>query len=149
MLVSSWSFCLVEFNDGRSKVGPNTMAKLWSDILFSLSWSWTLPRRKDKRNHHFNKHSDSKFDVMLYTHLKRWSKMKLMVTLFWGGTSTKIFDNSWLSSFSLILLNWLNVSMNRRYNTSVNSVSGSSRKYALKIPVTEWTSTSFKNCSAS
>lgn len=42
-----------------------------------------------------------------------------------------------LSSFSLMLLNLLNVSMNFRYNVSVNNVSGNSRRYDLKMPVTE------------
>lgn len=63
--------------------------------------------------------------------------MKLMVVLFGGATSTNIPCNALLSSFSLMLLNLLNVSMNLRYSTSVNNVSGNSRKYDLKIPVTE------------
>lgn len=50
VLVSSWSFCLVELNAGRSSVGPNTMAKLCSDILFSLSCSWTLDNGREEKS---------------------------------------------------------------------------------------------------
>lgn len=37
VLVSNWSFCFVEFIDVRNSVGPNTIARLCKDILFSFS----------------------------------------------------------------------------------------------------------------
>lgn len=83
------------------------------------------------------------------TYFNKWSKMKQIDIRFWAGISLNIVCSSTDNSFSLILLNLLNVSMNFRYNISVNSVSGSSRKNDLKIPVTEWMSTSLSNCSAS
>lgn len=50
VLVSSWSFCLGAFRAGRSKVGPNTIAKLWRDILFSFSCWWALFIQKKSHN---------------------------------------------------------------------------------------------------
>lgn len=42
VLDSSRSFCLALCGPGRSKVGPNTIAKLCNDILFSASCVQTL-----------------------------------------------------------------------------------------------------------
>lgn len=149
VLASSWSFCLVAFNAGRNNVGPNTIAKLCSDILFSFS-CWCTLCLKDEfsiSNNYILKIEQNSRDK--WTYFNKWSKMKLMVDLLCIGISAKIFCSSWLSSFSLMLLNLLNVSMSRRYRTSVNRVSGNSRRYDLKMPVTEWMSTSFNSCSAS
>lgn len=42
VLDSSRSFCLVDCGAGRRRVGPNTIARLCNDILFSASWWFIL-----------------------------------------------------------------------------------------------------------
>lgn len=150
VLASNWSFCFVVFIAGRSSVGPNTIARLCKDILFSFSCWWTLKMeykyfllRAKFGGFFFQKPWE------FWTHLNKWSNMKFIVFLLCGGTSPKIFCSSVFKSASLMLLNLLNVSIKRRYRISVNRVSGNSRKNDLNMPVTEWMSTSFNSCSAS
>lgn len=38
---------LLSFSEGLSNVGPNTVARLWRDILLILSFSATLIREED------------------------------------------------------------------------------------------------------
>lgn len=40
---------LLSFSEGLSNVGPNTVAKLWRDILLTLSFSATLDRRRSQQ----------------------------------------------------------------------------------------------------
>ncbi|EGW02536.1 hypothetical protein I79_012120 [Cricetulus griseus] len=37
---------LLSFSEGRSSVGPKTVARLWRDILFTVSFSATLCNAK-------------------------------------------------------------------------------------------------------
>lgn len=149
VLACNWSFGLVVFNADRNKVGPNTTAKLRKDILFSFSYRWILFLNftKEKKNDVISK--SNSISTIISTHFNKWSRTKSMMNLFWAGTSSKMSINSWLSSSSLSLLCSLNVSINRRYRTSLKRVSGDSRRNALKMPVTEWISTAFKSVFAS
>lgn len=54
-----------------------------------------------------------------------------------GGNSSNTTNSSLMRSASLLLVNLLKVSKNLGYKTSVNKASGNSRKYDLRIPVTE------------
>lgn len=38
---------LLSFSDGRSRVGPKTVARLWSDILLAISFSATLGETRE------------------------------------------------------------------------------------------------------
>lgn len=150
VLVSNRSFCLGAFRAGRSNVGPKTIAKLCRDILFSLSLWWILKLWKkcffflEGILFMFSKRFKQK-----WPYFNKWSRMKHIEALHVVGISLNIICRALVSSFSLMLLNLLKVSMNLRYRVSVNRVSGSSRRNDLNIPVTEWMSTSLSNCSAS
>lgn len=60
-----------------------------------------------------------------------------MEALLGVGSSSNIIKSSRIRSDSLLLLKRLNVSKNFGYSASVNNASGNSRKYDLRIPVTE------------
>lgn len=81
-------------------------------------------------------------------YLIRWSKIHWIVALFCGGSFEKHSFNNSVRRLKLPA-DWLKAPNNVGYNWSVNNASGSSRKYNFSIPVTEWMSTSFNNCSAS
>ncbi len=49
-----WIVILDDSVWGRSKVGPNTMATLWTDILLDSLCSITLEREKVKNNNYIN-----------------------------------------------------------------------------------------------
>lgn len=44
---------LLSFSAGRSRVGPNTVARLWRDILFTLSFSATLKTNFQENESYF------------------------------------------------------------------------------------------------
>lgn len=139
---------------GRIIVGPNTVAKLWRDILLWGSYWLTLWNdffiSRVLRNHS--------------TYITRWSIKK--VTVFWLTAGNWLYNWDSLADFSseslepVIIFAWdcckkpfmnnsLKASKNFWYKELVNRASGSSLRYILSNPVTAWISMSFKRCSAS
>lgn len=69
---------LLSFSDGLSRVGPNTVARLWRDILLMLSFSATLNTAK---------HFMPKL-LFFYEH-EESAEMKISVTVRFGDVSKR------------------------------------------------------------
>lgn len=80
---------LLSFSAGRSSVGPNTVARLWRDILLMLSFSATL-RTQDQSVS--LKQTSGQQPGQNRSNLFRWSRRKRKVTRLGSGSDSSRFN---------------------------------------------------------